>query len=567
MILISCKTKDQVSNPISLSKYKEWTDYERKSFDTAFFNAQKEKQNGNVKEAIDLFSQCLTIDSKNAPVMFELAQLYVNTNQLSQAQFYSTNAVELDESNIWYKYLLANIYKINGDFKKEIEVLKLILEIKPEAIELNYSLSEAYLKNKNYQNALSQLDIVEKVIGLNSDLSVQRQKIHIQKGDLDGAVNEVERLIVQYPDDKNSYYMLGNLLAVNSKLEKAAGVYEDLLDRDPSDGKAHFSLFEIYKKLGKNKESREHLEAAFSGDFLSLEEKMKIVFGYYQLIEIDSTALPLTDDLVSKSLIQHPNEKGLHALAGDMRLHEGDSSAAISHYEKAYENGLDDFNVLIQLMNLHFESGNYESVKKYAEEGVEKYPFQAISYLYGGTVLNILEDYQGAIKYLEKGVGYVFNNSELQAQFYSSLGDVFHKLEQHKESDGYYDKALIQKPENALVLNNYAYYLSLRNIDLNKAESMILKALELEPESSSYRDTYGWILFKLGRYEEAANWIKSSIEVDSEPSAEVYEHYGDALFHLGRIEEAVENWELAKKAPGKASEFLDKKITTKQYYE
>ena len=567
LFLVACKTKKAVQEPVGLSKYSEWTDYERKSFDTAFFNAQKEKQNGNVEKAIDLFSQCLTIDSKNAPVMFELSQLYVNTNQLSQALFYAKNAVELDESNIWYKYLLANIYKVNGDFGKEIDVLKQILSEKPRAVELNFSLAEAYLKNKEYQKALGQLDLVEKSLGLSPELSVQRQKIHIQKGDLEGAVAEVKRLIKEFPDDKETYHMLGNLLTVNSELEKAVEVYNDLLAKDPTDGKAHFYLFEIYKKLGEEEKSRAHLEEAFSGNFLSIEEKMKIVFGYYQLIEIDSVALDLTNDLVKKSLELHPKEKGLHAIAGDIGLKEGDTLLAINHYEKAYENGLDDFNVLIQLMNLNFELSNYESVKKYAEEGVEKYPFQAISYLYGGTVMSLLEDYQGAIDYLEKGSGYVFNNPELQVQFYSSLGDAFHKLEKHKESDSYYDKALVQKPDNALVLNNYAYYLSLRNEDLEKAEQMILKALVLEPESSSYLDTYGWILFQQKKYDSAAEWIKKAIDVDENPSAEVYEHYGDALFKSGKIDEALKYWKLAVEAPGEASEFLNKKISTKRFYE
>ncbi len=567
LLLAACKTKKETQKAVTLSKYKEWTDYERKSFDFAFFSAQTEKQKGNIEKAIDLFSQCLTIDTKNAPVMFELAQLYVNNNQISQALFYAKSAVEIDQENIWYKYLLANIFKVNGEFEKEIEVLKEILANKPSAIELNLSLSEAYLQNKNYQDALDQLGLIEKAIGLSPELSVQRQKIHIQKGDLEGAVAEVERLIKKFPEDKENYFMLGNLLAVNNKLEKAIQVYKDLLDKDGTDGKAHFSLFEIYKKQGKDQKSRVHLEEAFSGNFLSVEDKMKIVFGYYQLIEIDSSAFNLTNELVKKSLIQHPEEKGFHAIAGDMRLKEGDSLLAIDHYEKAYAYGLDDFNVLIQLMNLNFELKKYESVKKYAAEGVEKYPFQAVSYLYGGTVLSILEDYQGAIDYFEKGASYVFNNPDLQAQFYSSLGDAYHSLEKHQKSDEYYDMALEQKPNNALVLNNYAYYLSVRNVHLDKAKEMIIKALELEPESSSYRDTYGWILFKQGKYLEAIEWIKKSIEVDAQPSAEVYEHCGDALYKAGQVEEALKYWKLAKDAPGDISEFLNKKISTRQYYE
>ena len=139
-------------------------------------------------------------------------------------------------------------------------------------------------------------------------------------------------------------------------------------------------------------------------------------------------------------------------------------------------------------------------------------------------------------------------------------------MKRDEESFQAYDRSLKMKEDNAYVLNNYAYYLSLAGTDLEKAEKMSKKAVTLEPENASFQDTYGWVLFKMKKYREAADWIHKAVENKEAPSGEVLEHYGDALYHLGDVTNAYEYWVKAKqKGPG--SEILDKKINEKKYYQ
>ena len=146
------------------------------------------------------------------------------------------------------------------------------------------------------------------------------------------------------------------------------------------------------------------------------------------------------------------------------------------------------------------------------------------------------------------------------------MGDAHHSLKNNVESDKNYDNALRIDPNNVIVLNNYSYYLSLRNEDLEKAKRMSAKSNNLAPNQASFQDTYAWILFQLKEYENAKIWIDKAIDNSSDPSAELLEHKGDILFHLGELEEAVEFWKRAKKA-GSTSKTIDKKITDKTYYE
>jgi Tfp pilus assembly protein PilF len=74
------------------------------------------------------------------------------------------------------------------------------------------------------------------------------------------------------------------------------------------------------------------------------------------------------------------------------------------------------------------------------------------------------------------------------------------------------------------VLNNYAYYLSLRNEKLDKAEEMSKKSNEIDRDNASYNDTYGWILYGLGKYEDAKLWLEKAIANGASENAVILEH-------------------------------------------
>ena len=96
---------------------------------------------------------------------------------------------------------------------------------------------------------------------------------------------------------------------------------------------------------------------------------------------------------------------------------------------------------------------------------------------------------------------------------------------------------------------------------------MAEKATRLDPENASNMDTYGWVLYKLGEYEEALEWIGKAIDNHNQDNAEVLEHYGDVLYKLDRKKDAVSYWKKAKKAGNGGSEFLDRKISDGTLYE
>jgi Tfp pilus assembly protein PilF len=100
----------------------------------------------------------------------------------------------------------------------------------------------------------------------------------------------------------------------------------------------------------------------------------------------------------------------------------------------------------------------------------------------------------------------------------------------------------------------------LRKEKLEKAAKMAKTANDLFPTNASFNDTYGWILYQQGNYEEAEKWIKKSLNNGGNNSGTVLEHYGDVLHELDKDDNrAMEYWKRAKET-GEYSDKLEEKI-------
>ena len=133
----------------------------------------------------------------------------------------------------------------------------------------------------------------------------------------------------------------------------------------------------------------------------------------------------------------------------------------------------------------------------------------------------------------------------------------------------YYALSYKNNPNNLMLLNNYAYYLSENGGDLQQAEQMSAKTIKSKPNDPVYLDTYGWIYFKQGKYLFAELYIKRAIENGADKNPELLEHYGDVLFHQGKVDEALIYWQKAldATAEGEVGETLKQKIESKNYIE
>ena len=105
-------------------------------------------------------------------------------------------------------------------------------------------------------------------------------------------------------------------------------------------------------------------------------------------------------------------------------------------------------------------------------------------------------------------------------------------------------KALELKPNHPEVLNYLAYTWVTQNVNLEKARDMLNTALEARPNDAHIIDSYGWVLFTLGQYDEALSFMERANELmPADPT--VNDHMGDVYWKLGRQREAKFQWERA----------------------
>ena len=384
-------------------------------------------------------------------------------------------------------------------------------------------------------------------------------------GDVDLAAAEIMKLIAAFPNEIRFLGMLAELYQANNLTEQSIAIYNDILEVEPKNPAANVALAEHYRVNNNHLKAFDYLTFCFDNDVFDLQTVVQILTSYFQMaIEEQKYLNPLLS-LLNKTLINHPNEAPFHVLSGDVYFQLNDSKKAFEAYEKSLNFGVTDFLIWSRYLILGIELQEYDRVYKNGMRAIELHPIQPTLYLFSGFAASYNNEHEKAITLFNKGLNYVVNNKPLKAEFYNYLGDSYHFFGNDKKSDECYEKSLDLIPDNVVVLNNYSYYLSLREKDLEKAERMSKQCVELSPNQSTYQDTYGWVLYKLKRFNEAEEWLKKAVEGASK-SPVIIEHYGDVLYQLNHKREALEYWKKAKNTGGD-SELLNKKVREGVLYE
>lgn len=333
----------------------------------------------------------------------------------------------------------------------------------------------------------------------------------------------------------------------------------------PNNYQVQFSLAEYHRSEGNQEKYVENISKAFANPAMSIDDKVKYILTFYQVDDTNKEKKAEGIKLCKIIAETHPDNAKSHALLADFLYFDNQIKEAKQAYFKTLELDSSRFPVWNQLLIILSDDNDIPALLNYGERAIGLFPNQPTIYLLYGLGLSRDNQYKKAIEYYQLGSDLVIDNQALKSQIYSSIGDAHHELNENEQSDENYDKALKLDPNNVFVLNNYSYYLSLRKEKLEKAKEMSLKSNQLAPNTSSFQDTYAWILFQLGEYNSANEWIDKAMN-SGEAGGVLLEHKGDILFKSGDLKGAMEYWKKAKEKGG-ASEMIDRKIKDSKYYE
>lgn len=568
MVFTSCKSQKSGLSDTSKSEHKttSLSDKELVQLKFLFFEANKDRILGNFELAETQYSQALKIDPNNAASMYELSGIYAYQGNKSRALFFSKKASEIDPKNVWYQLQYATCLKDSKQGAGVTHVYERLVKDNPGNYDFYYELANSYLAINKSSEAIKVYDKIENNIGVTEESSMQKLKIYKNTNNIDKAVEEAKKLIKAFPKEGKYYGILGELYQDKGLFDKALQAYNDLLVIDPTNAYVHLSLADLYRNQKQNEKAFQEIKIAFQSKELDIDTKVKILLSYYSITETFSELKADADELCKIIVAVHPDEAKAFSIYGDFLFRDKKYEAARKEYRMSISLDKEKYALWNQLLVIESELNDYVSMQKESKDAMELFPNQAAPYFFSGIANVQLKNYQTAVDDLTEGKEFVFDNKLLLSQFYATIGDAQNQLKNNNESDAAYDKSLELDPTNVYVLNNYAYYLSLRNKNLEKAESMSKKSNELEPNNNSYQDTYGWVLYQLKKYDDAKVWVGKAIENGGKANGTLLEHYGDILFQLGDKNAAINYWIEAKKYSGH-SDAIEKKIADKKLYE
>ncbi len=456
------------------------------------------QQTGNHYAAIVEFYDALELDSSNS-IYFALAKSYFEIGKYEKSKKLLVKIINEDSKFFVAYELLAKIYILNEAFDKAIQIYEDLVNISQNN-NYYYTLASLY----EYSNPQKAIEVYEFLLEKKNVQTVLPKllSLYITTENHEKYQNILKKLVINYPGNGEYNYRLSEILIANKEYD---------------------SLFNILTNFDRNAglDDKTEFYRYLAGYILDNEIKNKdLIEKFYLLINN-----------------KYPFDEYLLMYSGIFAYILENQSDYENYFTRALKISTQPSRATISIVAFLLSQNNTNLALTYlhqdTSESWERYNFIALAY-------QIQKDTIHAIQYYLKATE--LDSSKVDS--WINLGVLYSFINDIENSDSAYIKALALDPNEPLLNNNYAYSLSERGKNLPQALAMSKIAIKFDSTNSSYLDTYGWILYKMGNYEEALKYITKAVEY-SEDSAEVYEHLGEILIMLNRKEEAVEAWKNA----------------------
>ncbi|MBL4625212.1 MAG: tetratricopeptide repeat protein, partial [Flavobacteriales bacterium] len=456
-VLFSCGGGSKVTTGTSSGLHNaQLSDRDNQRVQLLFFDGIKEYSLENYEHAENYFVAILKIDKNHATSLYHLALIKELKQDYETALTFAKRAAQIDPENQWYQLVLAGMYEVNSEYEEASKLYEQITVKNPKNIDAYYYWINTLAAEGKWKEMIGVMNLLESQMGFSEELAMERERLYLSGGDVDGAIKEVEGILEK--DPKNSKYLnlLAELYQKKGDTEKALKIFDKIIAINPDDPYVHLSLSDYYKDLGENEKAREELKRAFKSPELGIDPKVRILLGYFTLNGIRTDKKEEAFQLGKIITEVHPEEAKAHSVYGDLLYRLDSNELALHHYRKAIEFDNSKFVLWSQVLILDSEQQDFKSMYEEATKAIELFPAQPTFYLFKGIAAVQKKEYEEGIKALNSGKELVYDNDQMLAQFYSTLGDSYYKIEKHTASDSAYDKSLEYDPNNVYVLNNYS---------------------------------------------------------------------------------------------------------------
>ncbi len=456
-----------------------------------------------------------------------------------------------------------------------IEAAQRWVELDPSRTEAHQVIAAIYIRQNRVEDAFSYLDgIIQKSQLSDKKLFTSLLGVLAREKNTDTVVSVTRKIVEKYPDRAYALYLHGMLNAQAGNTDEALTYIDGALGFERIEG-AHNARAKLLLKLGRHAEAVVSLEKAIRhspGDKnlrltyarllvdLKQYEKARVEFERLYTDSPDDVELLYTLGLLSlESQRLDDAEKYLLKLAktgkreGEAQYYLGRINEDRNQYDDAIDwykqvhGGQYQFDSRLRIADMLGKAGRFEEAEDYLRsmlKGSQSHASMVRIYLALGDLLRSRERYQEAFEVYNTALEVVPGNNDLlyaRALTAESVDRI-----DILEADL---KAILKtEPDNAHALNALGFTLADRTNRYDEAYQLIKRALEIMPEDAAIIDSFGWVNYRLGNYEQAVRLLRSALSryEDSEIAA----HLGEVLWVSGKKKEARVVWQKAlKKSP------------------
>ncbi|WDF69559.1 tetratricopeptide repeat protein [Sphingobacterium oryzagri] len=520
---------------------------------------------GDIPGAIETLDAVLAKYPDAAEVYYAKALLFGQARNLEVAIPLAEKAFQLEPKNLLFANYLVELHKSSGNVNGALPIIDKVIEEYPENASLYREKIMLLHASKMPDFALSFYDETTKKFGASDTLDVIKAEILVDMDRKDEAQRVLEPWVSKNSGLRQVYSTLSYIYIDKKQSKQAIDVLEKGM-KTTNDDLLYLDLADAYIAGKKDKQAFDMLKKAFESTKVDYVDKYR---GMFTMLSGKTTlSLDQIQELANILVIRHPRVADSHVAKGDILWRRGQAQEARSLFLTAVGINRNHIDAWRMLINVELALNDADQAILHGFEALESNPNNPMLLYFTGLAYMVKDDTDNARKMMESALDNSGQeNTYLQSLIYAGLGDLYHKLNMPEVSDVAYEEAIKQDSTNATAMNNYAYYLSERGEKLDLAEKLSKQSNELEPTSSTFQDTYAWVLFKQEKYKEALKWMEKAVR-GSSPSAVLYEHYGDILYKSGNSKEAVKQWEKALTINGGAGADVEKlkiKIQQKSY--
>ncbi len=481
-----------------------------------------------------------------AGINYALARLYHQKGDHTSSIYYGRQAVDMEPDNKWYRLQLVDGLRATGDYREVINQLDSALEYHPSDIQLLYTKARIQSSQGDFDASNQTYQQILDLVGPDRAIHYQRISNYTRLDDTDAIIRELLKVLEMDQGNVNTLLMLSQFYLEEERIDEAAGLLEQVLQRNPQHPEALVNLADIHIMREEWDKAGALLLGLVGDPVVALSNKLEIVQYVLSRFSHDpdnpllqETARQLVDTLISDA----PDNGMAHAMAAEFYLIADDGEQSLYHLVRTTELMPENDAAWRQLVQTYYIEGMYEEAIEAGLRAEEFIPQDAFILFFVGGAFFLQEKYEEAASWLSNAAE-MPSRSPFRSIILGTLGDTYASLDDRDNADMAYQEAISLDPDNDVALNNFAYYLSEREIRLEEARDMARRALELNPENAAFLDTMGWIYFKMGEYEKAHEYIRASIET-GDASAEVMEHMGDVYDKMGDPDRAHYWWQKA----------------------